>query len=204
MRRMAEGSGSMKTQGLDRRHVCAGLAWLASASVLGLRPARAGNGGETAWEFFFAGLKGDEIRLGDFRNRPVLVVNTASQCGFTPQYAGLQQLWTRYGPRGLTIIGVPCNDFGGQEPGGVAEIEATQQGYGVTFPLAAKSRVTGMAAHPFYRWAAGEKPGETPRWNFHKYLVGRDGHIAASIPTATEPTDSRVIAAITRELPPVG
>jgi glutathione peroxidase len=187
----------------DRRQVCAGLLGLAAAGPVGLSAARAA-GSETAWGFYFTALKGDDIRLGDHKGRPVLVVNTASQCGFTPQYAGLQQLLSRYGARGLTLIGVPCNDFGGQEPGGVAEIQATQQGYGVTFPLATKTHVTGIAAHPFYRWAADEKPGETPRWNFHKYLVGRDGHIVASIPTTTEPTDSRVIAAITRELPPLG
>lgn len=186
---------------VTRRSALAGLAVAAAA----IRPVGAlAAGPETAWSFFFAGLKGDEIRLADLRGKPILVVNTASQCGFTPQYAGLQQLWTRYGARGLTIIGVPCNDFGGQEPGGVAEIEATQQGYGITFPLAEKSHVTGIAAHPFYRWAANEKPGETPRWNFHKYLVGRDGHIAASFATTTEPTDSRVIAAIVRELSPIG
>lgn len=190
---------------ITRRRALGRLATIATGAVaLPVTPMPAFAAAETAWGFFFAGLNGEEIRLGDLRGKPVLVVNTASQCGFTPQYAGLQQLWTRYGPRGLTIIGVPCNDFGGQEPGGVTEIQATQQSYGVTFPLATKTHVTGMAAHPFYRWAANEKPGETPRWNFHKYLVGRDGHIAASIPTATEPTDSRVIAAITRELPGIG
>jgi glutathione peroxidase len=187
----------------DRRDVCAGLAGLVSAALLP-GAARAAASGTTAWDFFFEGLKGDEIRLADYRGKPVLVVNTASRCGFTPQYAGLQQLWTRFGPRGLMVIGVPSNDFGGQEPGGVAEIEATEQGYGVTFPMATKSQVLGVQAHPFYRWAAAEKPGETPRWNFHKYLIGRDGHVAASIPTTTEPTDTRVIAAITRELPTIG
>jgi glutathione peroxidase len=187
----------------DRRDVCAGLAGLVSAALLP-GAARAAAPGATAWTFFFEGLKGDEIRLADYRGKPVLVVNTASRCGFTPQYAGLQQLWTRFGSRGLTVIGVPSNDFGGQEPGGVAEIEATEQGYGVTFPMATKTQVVGVQAHPFYRWAAAEKPGETPRWNFHKYLIGRDGRVAASIPTTTEPTDSRVIAAITRELPTIG
>ncbi|MFO1150121.1 MAG: glutathione peroxidase [Alsobacter sp.] len=191
----------------DRRDVSAGLAGLVCAALApaALVPAaRAATGGTNAWGFFFEGLKGDEIRLADFRGKPVLVVNTASRCGYTPQYAGLQQLWTRFGSRGLTVIGVPSNDFGGQEPGGVAEIVATEQGYGVTFPMATKTQVLGVQAHPFYRWAAAEKPGETPRWNFHKYLVGRDGRVAASIPTTTEPTDPRVIAAITRELPTLG
>ena len=96
---------------------------------------------------------------------------------------------------------LPSNDFGGQEPGGTTEIMQTAHAqYGVSFPLAAKAEVRGPATHPFYKWAALERPGDTPRWNFHKYLVGRDGHIAAVFATQTEPTDPRVIAAIEREL----
>jgi glutathione peroxidase len=129
------------------------------------------------------------------------VVNTASQCGYTPQYAGLQELWTRYRDRGLMIVGVPSNDFGGQEPGGAHEIEQTaNEGYHVSFPLAAKAEVRGPHQHPFYKWAAAERPLELPRWNFHKYLIGRDGHLAASFATQVEPTDPRVIAAIDKEL----
>ena len=139
------------------------------------------------------------LRLSDFAGKPILVVNTASLCGYTPQYAGLQKLWSDMGPRGLVMIGAPSNDFGGQEPGGKAEIMETVQGYGVTFPIVAKVVVKGPEAHPFYRWAALEKPRETPQWTFHKYLVGRDGHLAASIPTAVEPMDSRVIAAIEKQ-----
>jgi glutathione peroxidase len=99
------------------------------------------------------------------------------------------------------IVGIPSNDFGGQEPGGAAEIEHTAHGsYGVGFPLAAKAEVRGAHQHPFYKWAAAEKPLELPRWNFHKYLIGRDGHVAASFATQVEPTDPRVIAAIEKEL----
>src|SRR2546421_685330 len=102
---------------------------------------------------------------------------------------------------GLMIVGVPSNDFGGQEPGGAAEIEQTaHQQYGVAFPLAAKAEVRGPSQHAFYRWAAAEKPLELPRWNFHKYLIGRDGHIAASFATQVEPTDARLIMAIEKEL----
>lgn len=187
-----------------RRTVVTGLAGLLAAPVLSLGAARAAASGATAWGFAFDGLKGDEIRLDAWRGRPVLVVNTASLCGFTPQFTGLQQVFTRYAERGLAILGVPCNDFGSQEPGGVAEIEHTNELYGVTFPMAAKTRIVGAGAHPFYRWAAQEKPGETPRWNFHKYLVGRDGRLAASFPTTVEPTDSRLHGAILKELPPVG
>jgi glutathione peroxidase len=155
----------------------------------------------TAYAFAFEGLTGGQIRLVEHAGKPILIVNTASHCGFTPQYAGLQALWTRFRERGLTVIGVPSNDFGAQEPGDAGEIVKTANGaYGVTFPLAAKVEVKGANAHPFYRWASLERPFELPGWNFHKYLIGRDGHIAATFATAMEPTDARVIAAITREL----
>ena len=155
----------------------------------------------TAYAFSFAALSGPEIRLADYAGKPILVVNTASQCGFTPQFAGLQTLWKRFHDRGLVIVGVPSNDFGGQEPGGPADIEATAHGeYGVTFPIAAKAIVKGAAADPFYRWAASERPLETPHWNFHKYLIGRDGHIAAVFASEVEPTDQRVVDAIVKEL----
>jgi len=155
----------------------------------------------TAYAFSFAGLDGDTIRLADYAGKPIMVINTASLCGYTPQYAGLEQLFLRFHGRGLVMIGVPSNDFGGQEPGGPAEISATaNKEYGVTFPLAAKAEVKGPNAHPFYKWAASERPQETPKWNFHKYLVGRDGHIAAVFPTAVEPTEARVVEAVANEL----
>jgi glutathione peroxidase len=156
----------------------------------------------TAYAFSFAGLDGDAIRLASHSGKPILVVNTASLCGYTPQYTGLQQLWSRYRDRGLVVIGVPSNDFGGQEPGGAAEISHTARSeYGVDFPLTAKTNVRGTDAHPFYRWAATERPLEAPRWNFHKYLIGHDGHIAAVFATEIEPMDARVINAVAKELP---
>jgi glutathione peroxidase len=155
----------------------------------------------TAYAFSFAGLKGDAIRLADYSGKPLIVVNTASLCGYTPQYTGLEKLFTRFHDRGLMIVGVPSNDFGGQEPGGPAEISKTANTeYGVTFPLTAKAEVKGPNAHPFYKWAAGERPRETPQWNFHKYLIGRDGHIAAVFPTPVEPMDARVVDAVAKEL----
>jgi len=156
----------------------------------------------TAYAFEFTGLDGQPIRLADHAGKPILIVNTASQCGYTPQFAGLQELWTRFHARGLMIVGVPSNDFGGQEPGGAAEIVATASGhYGVKFPIAAKAAVKGAGAHPFFKWAASERPLETPKWNFHKYLIGDDGHIAASFPSEVEPTDTRLVTAIARQLP---
>lgn len=184
---------------IDRRHL------LALLFVSPLAPAQAQNAAmsrATAFAFSFKTLDGQDLRLSDRTGRPVLVVNTASLCGYTPQYAGLETLWTRYRDRGLMVIGVPSNDFGGQEPGGASEIHGTAHRHGVTFPLTEKVAVKGVAAHPFYRWAAIQLPGETPRWNFHKYLVGRDGTLAAAFASAVEPTDQRVIAAIERQLPP--
>lgn len=155
----------------------------------------------TAYAFSFPALAGGDIRLADYAGHPLLIVNTASLCGFTPQYAGLQELWTEFHNRGLVIIGVPSNDFGGQEPGGPAEIAQTaQHQYGVTFPIAAKAVVKGPNAHPFYKWAAGARPKEVPRWNFHKYLIGRDGYIAEVFPETVEPSDTRIKTAIARAL----
>jgi|SRR4051794_20172855 glutathione peroxidase len=156
----------------------------------------------TAYAFSFPALDGSSIRLADFAGKPILVVNTASQCGYTPQFTGLQELWTRFHDRGLIIVGVPSNDFGGQEPGGAKEIAATaEHEYGVKFPMAAKSVVKGGNAHPFFKWAASERPREVPKWNFHKYLIGHEGRIAAVFATEIEPTDTRVVTAIARELP---
>src|SRR6202011_3165829 len=151
----------------------------------------------TAYAFSFPALAGGDIRLAEHAGRPLLIVNTASLCGYTPQYAGLQELWTEFHDRGLMIVGVPSNDFGGQEPGGASEIAQTaQHQYGVTFPMAAKAVVKGANAHPFYKWAADARPKDVPRWNFHKYLIGRDGYIAAVFPEAVEPTDTRIKTAI--------
>jgi glutathione peroxidase len=187
---------------IDRRTlIAATLATAASPLSTRMASAETQVSRMTASAFSFPALTGNEIRLADYAKTPVLVVNTASQCGYTPQYAGLQQLWTEFHERGLTIIGVPSNDFGGQEPGGMAEIADTaQHQYGVTFPMAAKSVVLGPKAHPFYKWAADARPKETPRWNFHKYLIGRDGYIADVFASTVEPTDTKVKTAIARAL----
>jgi len=154
-----------------------------------------------AFSFSFPGLEGGTVDLSAYRGRPILVVNTASRCGFTPQYEGLQQLWTRYRERGLVVIGVPSNDFG-QELAGAKDIAGfCSREFGVTFPLTAPQAVRGGNAHPFYRWAHAER-GEAPRWNFHKYLIGRDGRIAASFPSEERPTGPRIVAAVERALQP--
>ena len=186
---------------IDRRSVIsAALGAIAAVSSSRQSLAQAGMSRITAYGFSFPGLAGGDIRLSEFAGKPILIVNTASLCGFTPQYGGLQELWTEFHSRGLMIIGVPSNDFGGQEPGGTAEITATAENHHVTFPIAAKAVVKGPNAHPFYKWAAEARPKDVPRWNFHKYLIGRDGYIADVFPESVEPVDTRVKTAIARAL----
>jgi glutathione peroxidase len=187
---------------IDRRTiVTAALAVIACPVATRRAVAQTAMSRITAYAFSFPALEKGEIKLADYAGQPLMIVNTASLCGFTPQYAGLQQLWTEFHDRGLTIIGVPSNDFGGQEPGGTSDIaETAQHQYGVTFPIAAKTVVKGPNAHPFYKWAADIRPKDVPRWNFHKYLIGRDGNIAEVFPESVEPTDTRVKTTIARAL----
>jgi glutathione peroxidase len=187
---------------IDRRVVVtAALAAIAGPAAMRAAMAQAAMSRITAYAFSFPALAGGEIKLADYTGKPLILVNTASLCGFTPQYAGLQQLWTEFHDGGLMIIGVPSNDFGGQEPGGATEItETAQHQYGVTFPITAKSVVKGPNAHPFYKWAANIRPKDVPGWNFHKYLIGRDGSIAEAFPATVDPTDTRVKTAIARAL----
>jgi glutathione peroxidase len=157
----------------------------------------------SAHGFSFPAIGGGAIRLADFAGKPVLVVNTASECGYTPQYRGLEELWRRFRDRGLVVLGVPSNDFGRQEPGSEAAIaEFCAKTYSVDFPLTAKQTVIGGSAHPFYRWIAAEfGEAATPKWNFHKYLVAPDGGLAALWPSSTEPLDAEIVSAIEELLP---
>src|ERR1700676_568093 len=152
---------------IDRRKITlAALAGITTAALPRTVSAQPPISRMTAYGFSFAALAGGDIRLADFAGHPFMVVNTASLCGNTPQYSGLQGLWTEFHDRGLMMVGVPSNDFGGQEPGNAAEIaETAQHQYGVTFPIAAKAIVKGPNAHPFYKWAAEARPKDVPRWN---------------------------------------
>ena len=137
---------------------------------------------DSLYDFEARSLDGRPVRLADYRGKVLLIVNTASACGFTPQFAGLEQLWRRYRARGLVVLGFPCNQFGGQDPGSEAEIGAfCERNYGVSFPMMAKIEVKGANAHPLYRWLTAEKPGllgtRAIKWNFTKFLVGRDGRV---------------------------
>ncbi len=151
-----------------------------------------------AYDYTFDAIDSTPLPMATFRGKVVLVVNTASFCGFTKQYAGLEAVYEKYKDRGLVVLGVPSNDFGDQEPGTNAEIATFCQGaFNVTFPLTDKYAVKGEAAHPFYKWATTTLGNAAaPKWNFHKYLVGADGALIASFATTVEPEAPKLIAAI--------
>jgi glutathione peroxidase len=174
------------------------LAFTVMVLAMTQSPASAEPAATTAFDYTFEAIEGGKLPLGQWRGKVLLVVNTASFCGFTPQYEGLQKLWERYESAGLVVIGVPSNDFGGQEPKAESEILGFCQGaFNVTFPLTTKEAVDGAAAHPFYRWARETLGREAaPTWNFHKYLVGRDGRLIAGFGTRIEPLSSKLTAAI--------
>ena len=174
--------------------------------VLGAASAKAQSpkgGGMSAYDFDFVSIDGAKMPLAQYRGRPLLVANTASFCGFTPQYDDLEAVWKRYRDRGLVVIGVPSNDFGQQEPGTAGEIkEFCESRYNVDFPLTEKEDVVGPSAHPFFRWIADELgDAAVPRWNFHKYLVAPDGTLAGAWPSRVRPTDPTVVSEIEKLLP---
>ena len=134
------------------------------------------------YDFDAVSIAGQPADLASQRGKVVLVVNTASACGFTPQFAGLEKLWQDYRDRGLVVVGFPSNEFGGQDPGSNNEIASfCQLNYGVSFPMMAKVKVNGSEAHPLWQWLKGEAPGllgtQGIKWNFTKFLVGRDGQV---------------------------
>ena len=152
----------------------------------------------TAFDFHLRALDGGLLDLAGFAGRPILIVNTASKCGFTPHYTGLQALWREFESAGLVVLGVPSNDFGAQEPGSPAEIATfCRDSFGITFPMTEKIHVSGSAAHPLFQWLAREGGFfAKPRWNFYKYLIGRDGRLAAWFARITPPDAGRVRRAI--------
>ncbi len=158
----------------------------------------------TAHDFSFAKLdEPGEIKLDGYAGKAVLVVNVASACGFTSQYRDLEALYEAKAGKGLVVIGVPCNDFGQQEPGSAREIrEFCDTSYHVTFPMAGKVEIVPAARrHPFYRWIADELgEGALPRWNFHKYLIGKNGELAGTFGSKTAPLAPDMLEAIDKAL----
>lgn len=157
-----------------------------------------------ATDFDLVGIDGKPLPMKRFAGQVVLLVNTASMCGYTPQYEGLQALQAEYAERGFTVIGVPSGNFLGQEYGSGEEIASfCQTKFGIGFPLTEKSDVVGRAALPIYRWAAAVLGAKNrPTWNFHKYLIGRDGQLIAAFGTGTTPDDAAITSAIESALSP--
>ncbi|MGE3477480.1 MAG: glutathione peroxidase [Rhodospirillaceae bacterium] len=157
---------------------------------------------ESAHDFVFEKLEGGKLDMSQYKGKAVLVVNTASFCGYTPQYEGLQSLWESYKDKGLVVLGVPANNFGAQEPGSSAEIKNfCESNYSVDFPMTEKVDVVGGGAHPFYKWAKaalGDK--NVPQWNFHKYLVNTSGELVAAFPSAVKPESAEIKAAVDKAL----
>lgn len=157
---------------------------------------------ESAHDFVFEKLEGGKLDMSQYKGKAVLVVNTASFCGYTPQYEGLQSLWESYKDKGLVVLGVPANNFGAQEPGSSAEIKNfCESNYSVDFPMTEKVDVVGGGAHPFYKWAKatlGDK--NVPQWNFHKYLVNANGELVAAFPSAVKPESAEIKAAVDKAL----
>jgi len=152
----------------------------------------------SAHDYTFDKISGGELPLSTFKDKVVLVVNTASKCGLTPQYDGLEKLYSDYKDKGLVVLGVPCNQFMGQEPGTEAEIQTfCSTTFGIDFPMTGKVDVKGEDAHPFYKWAEQEL-GEpaVPVWNFHKILIGKHGEAIRAFGPRTEPLDGEVTGAI--------
>lgn len=146
----------------------------------------------TIYDFDAVSIDGQPVPLEQYRGKALLIVNTASACGFTPQFGGLEELHKTYGERGLVVLGFPCNQFGSQDPGSDAEIGAfCQKNYGVSFPMMSKVKVNGADAHPLYRWLTAEAPGllgsKAIKWNFTKFLVGKDGQVLKRYSPADAP-----------------
>jgi len=157
---------------------------------------------KSAYDFSFRSIDGGALPLTTFKGKALLVVNVASQCGLTPQYAGLQGLWLANREKGLVVLGVPANDFGAQEPGTESEIKTfCETRFSVDFPMTAKEHVIGPEAHPLYKWVTGELGEDAaPKWNFHKYLFGRDGAIAGTFGSRTPPDAPELKIAIDEAL----
>ena len=157
-------------------------------------------GAPMVYDFTVKSIDGQDVPLSQYRGKALLIVNTASECGYTPQYDGLEKLYRRYRDKGFAVLGFPANDFGGQEPGSNKEIaQFCRVNYGITFPVFAKTPVVGANANPLFKELTA-KTGKPPRWNFHKYLLDRTGQPVAVFESAIEPEDRQVTSQIDKLL----
>ena len=160
-----------------------------------------GNYDKLAYEFTFDGIDGNAIKLLQYKNKVIVVVNVASQCGFTKQYEDMQDVWVKYQDKGILMLGVPSNDFN-QESGTNEEIKKfCESKFGITFPMTDKVTVKGDNAHPFYKWAKNNHGNKAiPKWNFHKIIIGRDGKVIDTFSSITKPTSKKFIKVIENAL----
>jgi len=155
-----------------------------------------------AYDFNFNDLSGNILNLSQYKNKIIIVINVASKCGFTNQYKDMQKLWEKYETKGVIILGVPSNDFGGQEPGNSNEIKNfCESKFGITFPMTEKVVVKGNNAHPFYKWAKRNYgKSAIPKWNFHKIVIGKDGKILDTFSSITNPSSKKFTNVIDKAL----
>tara|TARA_B100000686_G_scaffold318566_1_gene368479 strand:+ start:143 stop:697 length:555 start_codon:yes stop_codon:yes gene_type:complete len=155
-----------------------------------------------AYDFQFNDLDGSSLSLSDYKDKVIIVVNVASQCGFTKQYEDMQNIWEKYQSKGIVMLGIPSNDFGDQEPGSSKDIKNfCEAKFGITFPMTEKVSVKGEKAHPFYKWAKDNYgTSAIPKWNFHKIMIGKDGKIFDTFASITNPSSKRFIKAIEKAL----
>jgi len=161
-----------------------------------------GNYDKLAYDFNFKDLDGSDISLNEYRGKVIIVINVASQCGFTKQYESMQEVWVKYQSKGIVMIGVPSNDFGNQEPGSNKEIKNfCEAKFGITFPMTEKVTLKGNDTHPFYKWAEkNHGRSAVPKWNFHKIIIGKDGKIFDTFASITNPSSKRFIASLEKAI----
>ena len=155
-----------------------------------------------AYDFEFKDLDGSNLSLKQFKGKIIIAVNVASQCGFTKQYEDMQKVWEKYQDKGLIMLGIPSNDFGQQEPGNSSEIKSfCESKFNITFPITEKISVKGENAHPFYKWSKKNYGNSAvPKWNFHKIIIGKDGKIADTFASITNPSSKRFISSLEKAL----
>ena len=169
--------------------------------MFGILEKASANYSKLVYEFEFNGIDGNKIKLSNFKNKVLVVVNVASRCGYTPQYEGLQMLWSNYKNKNLVVIGVPTNNFK-QEPGNNKEIkDFCETNFGINFPITEKTNVIGKDAHPFYKWAKKNHGiGAIPKWNFHKIVIGKNGKVVDTFASFTKPTSDKFLNLVEKEI----
>ena len=169
--------------------------------MFGILEKASANYSKLVYEFEFNGIDGNKIKLSNFKNKVLVVVNVASRCGYTPQYEDLQMLWSNYKNKNLVVIGVPTNNFK-QEPGNNKEIkDFCETNFGINFPMTEKTNVIGKDAHPFYKWAKKNHGiGAIPKWNFHKIVIGKNGKVVDTFASFTKPTSDKFLNLIEKEI----